>query len=253
MPKPPSRPKAREAPVPAQPFEAAPQPRAFGTQLADLALPLDAALQPEAVDSLLSVCFDQSRAAVQLWSVAHRLDALVAIRQADGRITEAVNLHCGACRMPFEAELDLQACRLPLSDAGVSFEAGGRILQARLPTGAEQIRWQREATPVRSVAASLLDTAHDPDDETLAALNRALAERDPLREISLRPACPECGAVGEQTLDLEAHLVRCFAQQQRAWLDDIANLAEVYHWSEAEIAAMPAWRRTFYLQRLETR
>lgn len=239
--------------MPSTPCDPVPLPRAFGTQLADLALPLDAALPAEAIDSLLCACFGESRETVRRWSVARRLDALVAIRQAEGRATETVTLHCGACQASFEAEIDLQACRIPLSDAAVAFQAGGRTLHARQPTGAEQVRWQRERTPVRSVAASLLESTDEPDDETLAALNRALAARDPLRGLPLHPTCPECGAAGEQALDLEAHLVGCFAQQQRAWLDDIANLAEVYHWSEAEIAAMPAWRRTFYLQRLETR
>ncbi len=235
------------------PSGAVPLPRAFGTQLADLAAPIDPAQPAEAVDGLLCACFGETSETVRRWSVARRLDALVAVRQADGRAAEPVTLRCAVCHSPFEIEIDLQACRLPLSDGSVAFEIGGRMLQARLPTGAEQIRWQREHTPARAVAASLLECAQEPDDETLAALNRALAASDPLRGLPLQPTCPECGAAGEQALDLEAHLVSCFAQQQRAWLGDIATLAEAYHWSEAEIAAMPAWRRAFYLQRLETR
>ena len=233
--------------------DAQPLPRAFGVDAAGLAWPIDAARPAEAVDYLLNACLGESREAVRNWSVARRLDALVAIRQADGRASETVAVRCAACGAPFEIELDLGQCRLPVSDAVLAFEAGGRWLQARLPTGAEQSHWQRERTPLRLVAASLLDPALEPDDETLAALNRALAARDPLRELALQPACPECGAVSEQTVDLEAHLLHCFAQQQRAWLGEIATLAEAYHWSEDSIATMPAWRRAFYLQRLEAR
>lgn len=230
-----------------------PVPRAFGADTADLACAIDASRPAEAVDTLLNACLGEPPDTVRNWSVARRLDALVAIRQVDGRATETVALDCAGCGARFEIELDLQRCRLPVSDAVLAFQAGGRWLRARLPTGAEQSHWQRERTPLRLVAASLLDPALEPDDETLAALNRALAERDPLRELALQPACPECGAVNEQTIDLEAHLVSCFAGQQRAWLCEIAALAERYHWSEHAIAAMPAWRRAFYLQRLEAR
>ena len=231
--------------------DATPLPRAFGTDPQDLAVPIDAVRSAEAVDQLLCACLGESCDTVQRWDVARRLDALIAIRQADGRDTESVALRCASCQAPFEIEIDLAACRLPLSDAAVAFESAGRTLKARLPTGAEQGRWQRERTPLRLVAASLLQSPEEPDEETLAALNDALATRDPLRELPLEPTCPECGVTGDDKLDLEAHLVDCFAQQQSAWLGEIATLAQAYHWSEAEIAAMPAWRRAFYLQQLD--
>lgn len=239
----------------AKPEEPSRRPRAFGSEASDLACVIDARRPAEAVDNLLCACCGEAPETVRRWSVARRLDALVGIRQAEGRTAEMVTVCCPVCEAPFEIEIDLGACRLPVSEANVVFEVDGRTVEARVPTGAEQARWQRERTTWRRAAASLLhadlSSREEPDDRMLAALDAALAARDPLRDLALRPDCPECGASIEHALDLEAHLVGCFSRRQREWLEEIATLALAYHWSETEIAAMPAWRRSFYLDRLE--
>lgn len=234
----------------------APTARAFGTEPADLADPIDARCPAEAVDHVLSVCLGLRPETVRGWSLGRRLDALVAVRQAEGRGVEALPLRCPDCQQPFEIEIDLQACRAPVSEDAVPVELGAQRLRSRLPTGADQARWQRERTPLHLVAGSLLDAAPEPPPEPQAlvdAVDRALAGRDPLRDLAVPAACPECGAASEHRIDLEAHLLACFARQQRAWLCDIAELAAAFHWGEAEIAALPAWRRQFYLQQARAR
>lgn len=223
---------------------------AFGSDPAHLAARLDLCQPALAVDALLRACVAEQGAQAPRWSLARRLDALVAVRLAEGGCTEAVALRCPHCGAGFEAEIDLAACRHePPADAAVELEAQGRRLRARLPTGADHARWQREGTPLRAVAAELVQDAGDAplDDAAVQALNEALAAQDPLRELALSLRCPDCGAEAAHTLDLEAHLLAGFARAQRRLLGEIATLARAFHWSERDIAALPAWRRAFYL------
>jgi len=36
-------------------------------------------------------------------------------------------------------------------------------------------------------------------------------------------------------------------------LDEVLQLASAFHWSEAEILALPRWRRAHYLQQIAAR
>lgn len=224
---------------------------------------IDPSRPAEAVDTILASGLGEGLDTVRSWSVGRRLDALVALRQSQGHAVECVALRCAPCQAPFEVEIDLQACRSPVVEDEVVFEVAGQSRRARLPRGGEQALWQRERTPLRLVASSLLSdgrpVGHAGDgnvgDEhaTLEALGRALAQRDPLRELPVQAVCPDCGHLAEHRIDLEVHLVGALAQAQRTLLADIATLAQAYHWSEAEIAGMPAWRRAYYLQQMEAR
>lgn len=223
-----------------------------------LQAPLDPDHPAEAVDQLLAAGLGKEAAAVRRWSVGRRLDALVALRQSQQGDVERVALNCAGCRAGFAVDIDLAVCRAPqMADQApfaVSYEVNGATRRARLPTGEDQARWQRERAPLRLVADSLMaDGRPCGDDDSLQALGQALAARDPLRELPVQAVCPECGQLADHHVDLEAHLVTAFAGAQRELLSQIAALAEAYHWSEAEIACMPAWRRQFYLQRLEAR
>ena len=228
--------------------------------------PLDLGRPAEAVDRLLAAGLGKGVEAVRRWSVGRRLDALVALRQSQSGDLEPVTMQRTACQAAFEVDIDLAACRAPAFEdeaaceeaaeeaLEVAFEVEGSTRRARLPTGDDQARWQRERAPLRLVADSLMADGRPCGGEAaVQALDRALCARDPLRELPVQAVCPECGDLSEHRVDLEAHLVTAFAVAQRTLLAQIATLAEAYHWSEAEIAAMPPWRRQFYLQRLEAR
>ena len=51
-------------------------------------------------------------------------------------------------------------------------------------------------------------------------------------------------------LDLEAALLRELEHHQAQRLREIHVLACHYHWSETDIARLPAWRRAYYLRLL---
>ena len=233
--------------------------RSFASDPDDLAQVIDPATPALATDSLLCACLRDadgrapSSNDVREWTVARRLDGLVAMRQAGGVESEHIAVTCTNtdCGARFEAELGLAACRQPTFDDTVEFESHGKSLRARIPTGNDQARWQRELVSLPAAAADLLeavDATHEPDDTTITALNAALAHVDPLRELPLDLTCPECGATSRHVLDLESHLLQVIAHAQREWFREIATLASAFHWTETEIAAMPDWRRAFYLE-----
>lgn len=252
------RPAARAAVPPAlgrDAFEA----RAFATDRAHLAVSIDAARPAASIDFLLTSCLRDAAGrppeddAVRRWTVARRLDALVAIREAGGTKTECVVLRCEepGCGEGFEAEIDLAACRNPGDASAVEFAVAGDTVRARLPTGMDQARWQEERTPLHLVAASLLEPPAPAGDAVIAALDAALAGVDPSRQLQFELACPGCATVRRHVVDLEAQLLDAFGREQGRWLRQIARLAQAFHWPEADIAQLPAWRRDFYLGRLD--
>lgn len=220
-------------------------------QLALLPVRIDPSQPARAVDHLLCAAGGQPLEAVQRWSVARRLNALVALRLAQGDAMESVTLRCPGCGATFAVAFDLQACLAPVCEDVVRFDTALGPRLASLPTGAQQVRWQQQEANLQAVGAELMQLDLPPDDATLDALGEALAERDPLRALPLAADCPDCAAPVHQALDLEVHLVEGFARAQRTLLSDIATLATAFGWPEREIAALPAWRRAWYLQHLE--
>ena len=228
-----------------------PGARAFASEAADLAVCIDPQRPVDSIDTLLSRCLRGERDALQIrsWPVARRLDALISIRLAGGVASESIPLHCPQCNESLEISLDLAASRPPETPERIAFEVDGERFEARCPTGEDHARWQAERPTQRGAAASLLDAATEPDDAIVAALNDALAERDPARELPVSTQCPACEVGIDTVIALESRLLQAFAAEQRSWLREIAAVARSYPWSEAEIAAMPAWRRRFYLAR----
>jgi hypothetical protein len=225
--------------------------RAFSSDPSDLAARIHPERPVEAVDALLCGCLDANAAPrpgeARGWTVARRLDGLVAIRLAQGAAEERVGLRCPACGAQFEIGVDLDACRTKDLPLAVEFDAGGQVLRARCPTGHDHARWQANQVSRARIAMDLLGATEEPADEVVEALEAALAESDPAREPAFDVTCPACTRMTSHSIDLESHLLHAFATEQREWMCEIAALARAYHWPEAEIARMPAWRRRFYL------
>lgn len=226
--------------------------RAFASDVADLAVRIDPQQPIASIDALLAGCLQGAQdQPLRQWPVARRLAALIAVRRAGGVETETVHLRCPHCDESFEIGLDLAACQPQLTPERIAFDADGRRFEARCPTGEDHARWQVERPTERLAAAILLETAAEPDDSVVAALDASLARHDPARELPVATSCPACGQAIETRIHLETQLLQAFATEQRAWLGEIAAVARCYPWSEAEIAAMPAWRRRHYLARAD--
>lgn len=146
-------------------------------------------------------------------------------------------------------------------------EVAGRAIEVgfRLPNGEDQEAAATLAADDLGTAADLLLrrtlvslTAQDGKpvaiDDVLADLRQplaaAFAARDPEAEIVLRLECPDCGHVTPADLD-PYDLFRSRTRHSPDILIDVDRIARAYHWSEAEIMALPVARRRRYLAMIE--
>jgi hypothetical protein len=228
--------------------------RPFGHDAADLDVAFARTWPEDSTTALLAACTGCDAAAVRGWTLARRLQALLSVRLAEDPAARLpAVLRCAACGERFELEIDLAQCRHTVDEQPIAWSApDGTGWALRLPTAADLQAWREAATgDERHIAAALLDrTAEDLPAAWLPALAEALAERDPFTALDVQAACPECGHDNPAAIDLEALLLVGFASRQQRLLDDVAALASAFHWSEAQILALPAWRRAHYIARL---
>jgi hypothetical protein len=101
------------------------------------------------------------------------------------------------------------------------------------------LRASRDGAPV---AASELPA------EAMAGLARRMAECDPQAEVLLDLRCPTCEHCWQALFDIVAFFWAELAAQVKRLLREVHTLARAYSWREADILAMSARRRQFYLE-----
>ncbi len=79
-------------------------------------------------------------------------------------------------------------------------------------------------------------------------LGAELEARDPLLDAVIVMECATCGHVCRFSLDIAAFYWDELVRAGHALLAVVHTLASVYHWSEADILAMTAERRRWYLE-----
>jgi hypothetical protein len=196
------------------------------------------------------------RAAVDALCVADRqflMRALAAHLGHQGGWFDATCMHCAS---PFDFRLD--PAGLPVKEAGDAFPLARLVLDdkpltLRVPCGADQIRVLRE--PVEQRREALLRGLEVPDPESGSALpdqltqehiahcEAALEAQAPEITREVAACCPECGQVNSVGIDPYAVL----AHNPAGLLAEVHRLAWHYHWSEADILALPRGRRKNYL------
>lgn len=222
--------------------------RPFGLAAADLDVAFGRAPE-QAATALLARCTGHDEATVHGWTLARRLQALLAVRLADDPKAQAdAAVRCHACGEAFEFSLPLAPCLAEVDDSPLEWTApDGRRLVLQLPRAADLEAWR--GLDEAAIAARMAGTeVPAPWQAPLAA---ALAERDPLSALAVEAACPACGHVHDVEVDLQSLLLAHFGARQRRLLDEVATLARAFHWSEAQILALPAWRRAHYLAGIE--
>ncbi len=240
--------------------------RAVGTNAADLDIDIHSANRAGTVTALLAACVSDSDGnaldaeAAWDWTLNQRLQGLIAMRLAAGQTGLALQAACTGCNEAMSIDLDVQAfAAAPVAPRFNWRSDDGIELNLRLPNVRDLQAWARDdvQSPI-TFAASLIETIggnpHAFDDPALAALLPALddvfAEHDPLTSLRLRTACPACAHDNSIVCDLEGALLTGFARAQAELLDEVLQLARSLHWSEAQIMALPRWRRAHYLARL---
>lgn len=241
--------------------------RPVGSAAADIDIAFDAMDRAGTVTSLLASCITDAQGRpvdpdeAWDWTLNQRLLALIAMRLASGDAVIELQSPCTQCGEAMEIALDLRVLAAdPAPPRFIWRDDDGTELVLRLPNGRDVQGWMQNGTQSHEqLAASLVESiAGNPVDPfALAALlprlDDALEAHDPLTALHLQTSCPACAHDNSIACDLEARLLDGFARDQATMLDDVMQLASAFHWSEAEILALPRWRRAHYLRQLQSR
>lgn len=245
--------------------------RAFASEAGDLDIDFAGSSRVALVTALLARCVRDTnddtvpKQVLQHWSVAERLQGLLAIASASaGPVSHAIATctHVG-CGSQVELELGNQGFARA-AVAHVDWRApDDTVVRLRLPTGDDLDAWQHQATStgledawwVRRLVVDI-DGQHPspdwmPQATWLAPIAAALEEADPLTNLVLDVDCPFCGRGVAIDVDLEFLLIERLGACQRSLTEDVHRLASLYHWCESDIADLPVWRRRRYLARIQ--
>ena len=242
------------------------QARAVGSAASDIDLVFDAADRPGTVTALLAACvFGPDGQAIDAdeawdWTLNQRLQGLIAMRLAARDPVVELQSACTQCGEAMEIALDLRALAGQSPAPRFHWRSdSGMELALRLPRGRDLQSWMLEGpSSHEALAASLIEAVHGvaPDDEPpalstlLPMLDDAFEAHDPLTALRLNTACPACAHDNTLVCDLESVLIDWFKRAQGRMLDDVLQLASAFHWREADILALPHWRRAHYLRQL---
>jgi hypothetical protein len=244
--------------------------RRYGQQWDDLAIDFQQPLRPQLETDLLTACVHDARGHsldpefFWRWGVSDRTAGLLSLVELELGPTLALTVTCPSCQQVMEVAIaldDLHQLRPESAPEVAALSFGEQQLQVRRPTGQDQLTWLTQATQgdppdLRTMLQSLIQTpaSADQDDPlppdltpALPALNQALDDLDPLVNFSLAVTCPHCGQPSQPEIDLGAWALKILQRAQQRLIETVHRLASRYHWSEAEILALPEWRRDRYL------
>jgi hypothetical protein len=244
--------------------------RPFAVDSQDLGLDFAQTGRPQLIDAVLGCCLQPAAQQPSAWTLDRRVRGLLTVlRETQGdRLTWMTRCPIQGCGHEMELELSVsQLLSTPEPVERFSWSAAADCtLELRLPTGRDQMEWRGaaatdaegagEGLALRLATALVSSVNGEPPsaqwrlpDEWLPALDAAFGERDALASLALRVSCPWCGNESVLELDLEALALSRLAAEQKRVLEEIHRLASAYHWTEAEVLAVPRQRRSFYLAR----
>lgn len=192
--------------------------------------------------------------------VGEREADLFALRRALFGDRMQVRLACRACGADMEFELDAgEFARVPGTgrEPVVRVAEGGWEVDFRLPAVADLTAAARDADPRRALLARCVvsatrdgrpASADELPDEVQRRIAEAAETADPVADVALGVACPDCGEATRAELDIASYLWTELDAWARDLLLDVHLLATAYGWSEPEILALSPLRRRYYLE-----
>jgi hypothetical protein len=169
-------------------------------------------------------------------------------------------LRCPRCDARLDLDLNAESLLLPpLTAPAPVYEVAleGVRVMFRLPTGDDESVTAGMSVDEgeRELLRRCIVRIEPPDaalsEPLLDAISQAMLDCDPQAEMVFEMDCPECGAGFSARFDPEAFLLREIEQRGRQVYREVHTLALAYHWSEAEILALPHPRRQMYLSLLD--
>lgn len=158
-------------------------------------------------------------------------------------------LDCPACGERMEFEL-LPEQLPPMQPPPESVEVAGQ--RFRCPTSRDLAAVANLTDRELAAQQLLLGCAEDAcaSDIRRELVEAALEDADPWADLSLAFQCPTCGQGGEACFDVAGYLWEEVDVSARQLLNEIHLLAQAYGWSEPQILALSAMRRSAYLTRV---
>lgn len=173
--------------------------------------------------------------------------------EAFGDVVEGV-LRCGSCGEVLEVPVRLSTLPAPAADGTATVRTAGPALQVRVPTTRDLLAVADEPDPAAALLARCVTTAAgEPVDvatlppEVRARVDAAAEELAGPASVVVRVTCPGCGAEARAPLDVPAVLWARVRLAAPALLEEVAELAAAFAWSEADVLALSPARRRAYL------
>lgn len=245
--------------------------RAFAGEAVDLDIDFAGSSRMSLVTALLACCVRDENEdalpmlALQQWSVAERLQGLLAIASASvGPLSHAI----ATCTLAgCGGQIELALGNEGFARAAVVYinwsSPEDSAVRLPVPTGDDLAAWESQVTAagfedawwvrrlIVDIGGQCPTSDWIPPAAWLAPIADALDEADPLTNLVLNVDCPFCGAGTLIDVDLEFLLIERLGACQRRLTEDVHRLASLYHWRERDIADLPMWRRRQYLARIQ--
>jgi hypothetical protein len=120
-------------------------------------------------------------------------------------------------------------------------------VEFRVPDASDQLAIVRAAEPEQELRrrcirpAELSEAAREKVEAAMEAMAPSLCS-------ALEGTCPACGATVETSFDPLSYTLRELRDRAAFVYEDVGAIAHHFHWSEAEILALPAARRSRYAE-----
>jgi hypothetical protein len=193
---------------------------------------------------------------IEAMSVADRQFLMMRLGGVLGLDPGWLTANCGHCGESFD--FLLHYARLPVKPAGSGFPYARIVTDQgticlRAPNGLDQraVLGIADMTAARVHLARRCVTKWDGGEpaglelnaDQVAAIETAIEAVAPEIATEVLAACPECG--GDNRVGINPYF--CLDRVGQHLFSEVHLLASHYHWSEAEILALPRWRRRRYL------
>jgi hypothetical protein len=208
---------------------------------------------------VLAAAGDADTEALERLPLGRRDARLLALHASLGGQTLEATAPCPACGEL--AEFSVDPDELEQEGGPVEpLETGVFLVSWRPPDSADAAAVSAAgdaAAAERALLARCVLSAIGPDgdvagpdlpEEVREALDRAMAESDPLGEVLVDVACPACGTAFVADLDLAGFVWAELGAHARSLLRDVDALARAYGWTEPEVLALGERRRAAYLE-----
>lgn len=226
------------------------------------------ALTPSVISQTLSLAVDEIGGEAVDCEVAGRLsvaDRQVLMLRLGSLVGEDqvwLRPECESCQMPFD--VGFQRSAIPVEPAGHGYpyaqrKLGENMFKLRVPTGKDQeaVSSLNGEAAIRALAKRCIVSVDGapPSDELLNRLSMddiseievAIEAISPMVAEKIHTNCAECGH--SQAVALDPYTLT--GGERTVLYQEVHTLACHYHWSEAEILALPRERRQLYLAMID--